>query len=417
MVVRPMVTYGAIAWYTKASQVKCTSTLNSLQRLACTIITGAIKSTPTASMEAMLNLTPLGTFIEREAHRTMYRLTILGDNKWLSKGFVKLQNQILNDPILGMPSDSMKSHLNFKRNFAVKFPTRDEWISGKAQKTLGDIVLYTDGSKHSNKVGAGVYGEKPRLGISTSLGTLSTVFQAEMYAVIESVQLCLDRSYQHRHIDILSDSQAVLKALLSVEINSKTTLNGLEALNTLGMNNRVTLSWVPGHSNVEGNEKADSLAKLGANLTRMGPEPFLGVPRCTANGVFNAWTTSTSLKNWSGTTGQEHSKCLIEGFSHNSAQRILGLSKPYIRAITRILTGHCRLSHHLHKMGLTESGLCRFCMEEPETPMHILCTCGPLFPTRNRIFGRHIMSSQEVRQLTPQKILLLFKETGIVDEL
>lgn len=43
--------------------------------MTCKAITGSWKSTPTAAMEAMLNLTPLLVFIETESINTISRLS------------------------------------------------------------------------------------------------------------------------------------------------------------------------------------------------------------------------------------------------------------------------------------------------------------------------------------------------------
>jgi hypothetical protein len=42
--------------------------------MACLAITGAMRSTPTAGMEVLLNLTPLDLLIMAEARMTLYRL-------------------------------------------------------------------------------------------------------------------------------------------------------------------------------------------------------------------------------------------------------------------------------------------------------------------------------------------------------
>ena len=45
--------------------------------MACLAITGAMKSTPIATMEVLLNLTPLDLLIMAEARMAFYRLQIL----------------------------------------------------------------------------------------------------------------------------------------------------------------------------------------------------------------------------------------------------------------------------------------------------------------------------------------------------
>src|SRR6202012_1647205 len=45
---------------------------------------------------------------------------------------------------------------------------------------------------------------------------------------------------------------------------------------TLSRDNEVTLTWVPGHSGVQGNEEADELARNGSSSSFIGPEPAIG---------------------------------------------------------------------------------------------------------------------------------------------
>lgn len=73
-VVRPIVLYGSFLWNHKCKNVTVQNKLSKLQGLACKAIKGAWQSTPTASMEAMLNLTPLHLVVQNEAIKTKERL-------------------------------------------------------------------------------------------------------------------------------------------------------------------------------------------------------------------------------------------------------------------------------------------------------------------------------------------------------
>ena len=53
---------------------------------------------------------------------------------------------------------------------------------------------------------------------------------------------------------------------MSNTLKSTTVLECIRVLNEVALVNQVTLRWVPGHSDVEGNEIADLLAKQSANL-------------------------------------------------------------------------------------------------------------------------------------------------------
>ena len=56
-VIRPFILHGALVWWPKVMQKTTKNQLGRIQRMACLTITGAMKSTPTAAIEILLNLT------------------------------------------------------------------------------------------------------------------------------------------------------------------------------------------------------------------------------------------------------------------------------------------------------------------------------------------------------------------------
>ena len=69
-----MLDYGAIVCWVKATQKGAVRLLSSTQRLACLSVTGAMRTTQTASIEALLNLLPLQIFVEYATRLTRHRL-------------------------------------------------------------------------------------------------------------------------------------------------------------------------------------------------------------------------------------------------------------------------------------------------------------------------------------------------------
>ena len=74
---RPSILYGALVWWPKVIQKTTKTQLGRIQRMACLAITGAMKLTPTAAMEVLLNLTALNLLIMAEARMALYRLLTL----------------------------------------------------------------------------------------------------------------------------------------------------------------------------------------------------------------------------------------------------------------------------------------------------------------------------------------------------
>ena len=79
-------------------------------------------------------------------------------------------------------------------------------------------------------------------------------------------------------VTILVESQAANPAIQNNIVKSNTVLTCIKNMNTLGKDNDVTIAWTPGHTGIQGNEKADILVKSGSALNCLGPEPFISIP-------------------------------------------------------------------------------------------------------------------------------------------
>jgi hypothetical protein len=71
-VIRPSSFYSAFVWWPKVKQENTKTRLGNIHRMASLAITGAMKSTPTAVMAVLLNLTPLDLLIMAEATMALY---------------------------------------------------------------------------------------------------------------------------------------------------------------------------------------------------------------------------------------------------------------------------------------------------------------------------------------------------------
>ena len=70
---------------------------------------------------------------------------------------------------------------------------------------------------------------------------------------------------KERKILINCESKSAIQSIDSAVIRNRTSLTATTTLNSLGINNDVTLRWIPAHSGYQGNEIADQLAKAGSS--------------------------------------------------------------------------------------------------------------------------------------------------------
>lgn len=415
-VVRPQITYGALAWWPKVQQVTVRDKLASLQRLACLITTGAFTSTPTVAMEVILGLLPLDIFIQAEARKASFRLRTA--NHWraglLTSGHSSISRVVDTGSVLDMTSDVMQGQTVLARSFTTSLGLRRDWRERPESKSCrGCRIWYTDGSLLNGKSGYGIYSTAPRTAISASLGAYSTVFQAEVSAILACANLAMARQLQGERIAILSDSQAAIQALDSNLISSRLVWECFNALNTLSSQNNVHLGWVPGHTGITGNECADELARNGALLPFVGPEPACGISKSTAYNAVSAWAKNKHLLRWQTYTGQTLGRKLVRGPTVQLTKCLTKLTRGKLKQAVALITGHGRFRKHLHKLGIINTDpRCRLCSQSDETASHILLECERLEVKRRRLFGP-LQPGDDHDANIGQKILSLVEGTGL----
>ena len=135
-----------------------------------------------------------------------------------------------------------------------------------------------------------------------------------------------------------------------------------------------------GHNNTTGNEYADYLAKLGADLWVEGPEPFLPIPLANLKREIRGIYHQKWQKMWNNLTTCRQTKLFIPSLNPIISKEIRLLNRLDAGRIVQFFTGHIALSRHLVIMNQIDNPpTCRLCGEDNlETPHHLISSCPAL---------------------------------------
>lgn len=370
-----------------------------MQRLACLSITGCIKTAPTVALEAFLNLPPLHLFIEGEALNAALRLSDVSEwqisGKQTGHAVILDSSRLYNTETMAMRGDKTKPMFSFNAPFKTCIPSRDEWRE-KHSELLSDscTLVYTDGSRMGENSGAGIFSSN--FSEIIALGKYATVFQAEVVAITAAAYELLCSENLLNTIRILSDSQAAIKAVGAVRTTSKVVADCKKVLSKLAISKNVELIWIPGHCNFDGNEEADKLARQGSANKMTGPEPAVGISPAARRSQIKKIIHEKHFMSWQSGTDCRQAKQFFAGPSRKIEQFMLNSNRLKLRAISNTLTGHC-LRLHLHRMGISDSVMCRGCGEAEENVEHFLCFCPALATKRALLLGDFFLTSDRIK--------------------
>ena len=155
----------------------------------------------------------------------------------------------------------------------------------------------------------------------------------------------------------------------------------------------VSLQWVPAHVGLTGNEKADRLAKIGSQA----PQTQNPVTYREAKTLLHSWYNGDWKKQNSGY--QAH------------LDPIWRLERAQQTTIFHLRTGHCGLSAHLKRIGISDTSLCE-CGQADQIPGHVLQSC-PKYAERCQLTRPQVLiwrPSCRARQKTSTGRLVLWHQ-------
>ena len=221
--------------------------------------------------------------------------------------------------------------------------------------------------------------------------------------------------FECSYIKIFCDSQAAIKAVNAREIRSRAVLEAIGALNELAsVAKSVTIVWIKAHVNHIGNEKADMLAKNGAE--GRGRNDFVLPPRILTKNKLQAASDMEWQQAWDAYPHARQTKLFLSKISSSFSEAALTLNRWSLSRIVSAITGHGPFNYHQHLLGTVDSSACRLCSLEPENFFHLLTVCPRLMSARLKIYGAHVLDLLNNNiEFTPSSMLEFISSTCLND--
>ncbi|GFS22630.1 ATP-binding cassette sub-family A member 1, partial [Elysia marginata] len=338
---------------------------------------------------------PLVTFYR--AHNTLSRpdLTILSSDLH-HKHNIQVLDDIGSDhlPILTtlhQPCNKKferKTRWNFKKaNWSRFKQTTDNLLT--AIKPTGDdpnllcSQITEDGSAFKGTINGGYgvriqYPDKTKDELSESCGSYCSNYEAEAFA-IESAVFQLTSVFslypeKTQNIVIFSDSKSALEELQNENLQNSSLKSLFLTIDSFLKTYDVdlTLQWIPGHCNITGNERADTLAKKGSTAQQQNTTTSFR----TAQQIIRNNSTEEWLNGWA--TGKTGRSLFTYMATPNPKDSINSLERRDQVIIFRLRTHHAPVNAHLNRIQPMTPLVCHFCDAPYETTTHLLFQCTSL---------------------------------------
>jgi len=460
-VVIPHTLYAASVWlrptYNRATgtpirgSIGTARKITQTQRTALLAITGAMRMSPTDSLEIHANLYPGPLLIQRALFNSLIRISSLPPHHLL--------NPIVTNIAKRRPVKRHQSALHFMMRYLAVNPRTIELIHPRPihpnshtpfttsiasskevaiaefQNCNTRTMIFTNGSSTGGKVGAAAslyvdYNHIATLRFHLGDDTEHTVFEAEAVGLILAAQLLSTRNEATFPATIFADNQAVIRSGARptakpghyLLFHFRKLVRHLQKKKDLD-DEAIRLNWIAGHVDIEGNELADREAKLAA-VRKETSSPRRDLPKTLRKRL----PTSTSAikqthesqiqrkwhEEWKKSPRHPHTVALDPTQTPNSFLRLTGhLKKKHTSIYVQLCTGHIPLNKHLHRIKKSATPMCLQCGDNQiETVHHYLFDC-PRYDRERHILRQKLgqnasSTSHLLSEKTAQQVLFRY---------
>lgn len=276
------------------------------------------------------------------------------------------------------------------------------WADGDAYR------VYTDGSDIDGGVGAAALLYKPGyeqpevLQLHLGPSTRHTVYEAEIVATVLAMELLRRTLLCTQQASIGLDNTAAIQAS---QLRSPGAGRYLTDMFHAAVRNlkaarpqlQLTLRWVPGHTDIPGNEAADEAAKQAArghsSPTRHLPKSLrktLPLSTTRARQNYKAELDRRASERWRTSTRGVRLAPVDKSLpSKNYGALVASLPRRHANLLMQFRTNHVPLQDYLARIGKAPDATCPTCHSAPETVAHFLLAC-PTYSLHRAVHFRHL---------------------------
>ncbi|KAG9091012.1 hypothetical protein FRC06_000748, partial [Ceratobasidium sp. 370] len=280
-----------------------------------------------------------------------------------------------------------------ERKAHVAYVRAHSETSGQSGNTL---AIFTDGSKRVSegcrKVGLGytiIHQDTEIVTGCRSLGPRSDVFDAEMFALaLAAAQAIRTAPQSVTRLSFYSDNKAAVMSITDLKphpahgasiIFRRAIDNFLSADNSRS----VEILWVPGHSGIKGNERADTLANQAGSLT---PEPFFNRTVTWSREKSKTRVVKDWQNLWVRTRHSNHVTRTIPylpRWKHHHFHDTFPSTRATHTRLHQLILGHCFVGEYALRFRPGDDPSCPCDPDTLQTMTHVLLEC-PLHSAARR---------------------------------
>ena len=383
-VIEPTIMYAASAWAPAANKLCVRKQLDAVQRGFVRKLVKAYRTVSLNSALILSGLLPLDLRIREVA--LLYEL---------KKGYAQgvLGDREVERPVAFTELPHPATHAGLAFGGLDDGTDNDQEVES----------IYTDGSKIEGRVGAALTlwkGGREVRNHKARLEPHCSVYQAEMWALYKAAETAEKRGAPNTRI--YCDSRSALES-----VTDETSLHPL-AVKTRALiytarsrAQKIELFWVKAHVGLEGNERADVLAKDAALKLKTKAVydscPISYVKRQIRKRTLDDWNRRYMEAETAGTT---------KLFFPDAVEAYATIRKVELDPlIVQIMTGHGGFSQYLHRFKCKESPACLCDEEKEETVEHLLVECPIYGENRMKLeFELDVrLSAQTISQIMQEK--------------